>query len=256
MGSLAPPPRHMKLAAILVAAALAVAPPKPPKEGADNPIGFRDPQAFAEFQAAMTAWNAEDFETARRLLDSAYAIEAKPKLHYSLGQLARKLGDCVGAIQHFEAFLETDPPQQSAADARVNIERCVTELAGVQARPAPTYEPKVGPQPPPVQAEPAPVAPEPEPPRKPDKVGIALTSVGIGLAIVGAGVFGSSFSAHEQAQSRRPIGEFERGLRSAKIQYWTGASIGAVGAGLLIAGTFKLVVGALRQHESRKGKKH
>ena len=83
----------MKLVSILLAVALAYG-PSPTKPA--NPLHIEDEVALGHFTAGMDAWLAEDYATAQDELEAAYAIEPVPELLYSLGQLARLQGDCVG----------------------------------------------------------------------------------------------------------------------------------------------------------------
>lgn len=218
----------MTLASLVCAAALVVAPA--PR---DNPLGFEDAEALAQFDAAMAAWDADDLATARRLFESAYDLEPKPMLLYSLGQIARLQGDCREATRRLEAFLETDPSAKAEAEARVNIERCAAELA---AEPEP--EPKPEPEPEP-RSEPV---PEPAPPpRRPDALGITLTAVGSVTTAVGLGLFGSAFAVQGRAEDQRAVDPFERGVRQARAQYWTGIGLTTVGSAVVVGGIIRLI---------------
>jgi hypothetical protein len=223
----------MTLASLVVAAALVLAPASTP---ADNPLGFADVEARARFDAGMEAWHADDYPTAERLLEAAYALEPKPALLYSLGQLARLQGDCREATERFEAFLASEPGPKAAAEARVNLERCAAELAAAPPEPEPAPAPAPAPSPTPPPPQPVP------PPPKPDALGISLTVVGSAVAVVGVGLLAGAFSVQQRAEDERGIDRFERGVQAARTQYWTGVGLATAGTAALVGGVVRLVL--------------
>jgi len=231
----------MTLASLVCAACLALAVAPAPR---DNPLGFENAEASAQFDAAMAAWEADDLGTAQRLLEAAYALEPKPALLYSLGQIARLQGDCREATRRLEAFLETGPSAKAEAEARVNIERCAAELAE-QPEPEPEPEPEPAPEPE--------LNPKPEPARRrPDALGISLTAVGGVTTAVGLGLFGSAFAVQGRAEDQRAVDPFERGVRQARAQYWTGVALTSVGSALVVGGIIRLVQVRRRTRGARR----
>lgn len=227
----------MTLASLVCAAVLALGSVGPAE---DNPLGFEDPAALADFNAAMEAWQVEDYPMAERLLQSAYEREPKPPLLYSMGQLARVQGDCQGATAKFEAFLETGPSAKSEAEARVNLERCAAELEA--AAEDGTAEEEVG-----EVIAPPPVLPPPDDPpdvgpRRPDALGISLTAVGGALTVTGLALFGSAFAVQGRAQDESDVDPFERGVARARTRYWTGVGLASVGGAVLVGGIVRLII--------------
>ena len=235
----------MKILALVLSLSLVSLPVRAsvePPAAPEVPPEITSPEARAHFSTGMKAWLADDLATAQRELEAAYAIDDAPVLLYAIGQLERLQGRCDLAREKFVAFLATDPPEAAAEDARANLERC----GG-----APTPEP---PPPKPVP-EPIPDAPQPLPtpaPRRVDRVGIALTVVGSAIAAGGLGVFGASFAAQRKAGDATNVGDFDRGLRRARIEHATGLALAGVGAALLIGGIVKLALARRRAPPSQR----
>ena len=227
----------MTLVSLVCAAALVLGSVEPTE---DNPLGFDDPAALADFNAAMEAWQVEDYATAERLLESAYEREAKPALLYSMGQLARLQGDCERATEKLEAFVETGPSEKAEAEARVNLERCAAELEAAKQEEDEHNDVVEEVVPPPVLPEtddPPDVGPE-----RPDALGISLTAIGGALTITGFALFGSAFAVQSRAEDEAAISPFERGVDRARTRYWTGVGLASVGGAVLIGGVVRLIV--------------
>ncbi len=213
----------------------------PQSAEAGHPAGLESPEAQAHFSAGMEAWLAEDYVSAKRELEAAYALEPAPKLLYSLGQLARLQGDCEEAIRRFEAFLDEDPAPAAAQDTRVNIERC---------RPEPQ------PQPQPIDEAPVePAAPPPPPPPRavrPDALGLSLTVGGAVLAGVGFGLLGGSFRRQQRAEQANTVSGFDAGLRQARTMHDIGVTLAAAGGALIVTGAVRLVMVRRRAHKANR----
>ena len=193
-------------------------------------MGFENDEALEHFRAGEKAWVDEDYATAKAELEAAHAIEPLPVLLYSLGQLERLLDNCEAAVERFEAYLATDPPEKAVEDTRMNIARC-----------EPFLEEKEEDPPPPPIVEPKPVDSPPPPPQKLDALGITLTSVGGVLIGVGFGVFGGSFAQQNSAERQYLAMDFEQRVGRARVMYWTGVGLVGVGAAVAIAGVVRLV---------------
>lgn len=223
----------MQLACATLAIALALG---PSSDDDAHPSGLTDEAAQDHFEAGARAWDAKDYATARQELEAAYAIEPAAALLYSLGQLERLLGDCDKAVDRFEAYLETDPPDSAAEDTRMNIARCEPFLE----KPSP---PTVQPQPAPAAIEPIGPVPSPAPDKtRPDWLGISLTAGGTTLAAVGFGVFGGSFAVQRRAEDEFAVSDFESGVRRARVMYATGLGLATAGVAVAIAGIVRLIV--------------
>jgi len=217
----------------LLCVILSVALTAPPVAAPEIPAEITDTAAREHFSAGMTAWLAEDYPTAQRELEAAYAIQPVPLLLYSLGQLSRLQGDCEHARERFLAYLETDPPPRAAEDTRVNLERCQSSAPA----PAPVVSPPavVADEPEPVVA-PAPVS------RRPDPLGLGLTVGGTVLALTGAVLFGSAFARQDRAERESDVDAFERGVRGATAQYWSGVALLGAGGAVLVGGIVRLAI--------------
>lgn len=210
----------------------------------EAPPEMTDPAARAHFDAGWRAWFADDHATAQREFEAAYAIEAEPKLLYTLGRLARAQGRCDLARERFLAFLATNPGPNAVEDTNANLERC----GGVVVVQPPPVEP-----PPPQPTVPPPDSPPPKP-RKPDALGISLTAIGSAAVVAGLGVFGGSFAEQQRANAQSDLGSFDRRVRTAKIEYATGLAVASVGVALLIGGIVRLAI-ARRRDRARAAKR-
>jgi hypothetical protein len=221
----------VRLVSIVLSLALAA---PPAGDAPEVPPEITDVSARAHFSAGMTAWLDEDYATAQRELEAAYTSQAVPLLLYSLGQLARVQGDCERAREHFLAYLATDPPARETENTRVNLERCKASVP----------EPPVAEPPPPKPvALDDPLRPSEPPPRaRPDGLGIGLTVGGAVLAITGAALFGSAFARQRQAQDESDVDSFERAVRGANAQYWSGVALLSAGGAVLIGGIVRLAI--------------
>lgn len=145
-----------------------------------------DPKAEAQkhLQDAATAYKEKRWQDVLDALNRAYAIDPKPELHFSIGQVYVKMGRCPDAIVSYEQFIASNPRGGNADMAKEAIAACKA-AAIVQPEPGPVE---------PAPVEPAPVEPPPPPPPPPsdsghwyqDTVGVAL--VGGGTLMVLAGV--------------------------------------------------------------------
>jgi tetratricopeptide (TPR) repeat protein len=218
----------MRLAAAVLALALAA-----PKDA--NPMGFDNREALAHFRKGEKAWLAEDYATAKAELEAAHDLEPLPVLLYSLGQLERLLENCEAAVQRFEAYLATDPPEKAAEDTRMNIARCEPFIASEDEPPPPdVLEPS-----PPVDDEPRQPPPQK---RTVDPLGITLTTVGGAVIGIGFGVFGGSFVEQREAEREYGAMDFEQRVGRARTMYWAGVGLVAVGAAVAITGVVRLAL--------------
>ncbi|MBV1860572.1 MAG: hypothetical protein KUG77_19320 [Nannocystaceae bacterium] len=187
---------------------------------------------------------AEDFESARRVLNEAYSADPRPELLYSRAQVERLTGQCDEAHRLFEQFA-SEASDEDAADAR---------RLSAQCTPAEPPVPLI----PPAEAEPTapapPVAVSVDPPssenawsRRP--LPAAMMGVGLGALGVGAGllVYASvDRPTPSDAQNEGDYGELTTRSRRLNV---TGAVVAAVGASLAIGAGIIWTVLARRQHE-------
>ena len=150
-----------------------------------------NPEAQAKLREAQEAFQNEDFDAAAAAVEAAYIIEPKPMLLYPWAQAERSRGNCEAAVELYQRFLDSDPPDEMAGVAIENRDLCQAELDAEQE----VIEDDDGSVVDEVLAEedpepsPAPVTNDNQPKAKAwykDPVGGVL--VGVGVAGVGAGV--------------------------------------------------------------------
>ena len=150
-----------------------------------------NPEAQAKLREAQEAFQNEDFDAAAAAVEAAYIIEPKPMLLYPWAQAERSRGNCEAAVELYQRFLDSDPPDEMAGVAIENRDLCQAELDAEQE----VIEDDDGSVVDEVLAEedpepsPAPVTNDDQPKAKAwykDPVGGVL--VGVGVAGVGAGV--------------------------------------------------------------------
>jgi tetratricopeptide (TPR) repeat protein len=83
-----------------------------------------DPRADDLAAQAAAAFATPDYDAVTRALEEAYAIEPRPSFVYGLAQADRMGGRCAAAIDRYAKYLELDPPEAPAAEARLAIEEC------------------------------------------------------------------------------------------------------------------------------------
>lgn len=67
---------------------------------------------------------AHDYTGAIAAYDAGFALDPHPDFLYAKAQAQRLAGDCPGAIQSYQGFLASSPPDAEAKIARFNIDRC------------------------------------------------------------------------------------------------------------------------------------
>ena len=144
-----------------------------------------NPEAQAKLREAQQAFKDQDFDAAAAAVEAAYIIEPQSMLLYPWAQAERSRGNCAAAVELYQRFLDADPPEEAAAPARENMERCQEQLDAEAAA-----EDEVVEDEPEDELEPAPaLVTQDQPPKAKawyqDPVGGVL--VGVGVAGVGAG---------------------------------------------------------------------
>lgn len=203
--------------------------------------------AAAPTVAAAPAATEDPVELIRqgRHLDAAAAFERQYEgtgdgaLLFAKATALRRGGDCQGAIDTLERFIDTKPPEPDIAAAREVIGVCTEILSsGEPESPAP---------PPPVLIEPV-----PEPERAPtrerawtrDVPGGALLGGGVAVTVGGVVLLGLAVS-RSQPREESEAG-FERRDQSVLTLSAVGGSMVAAGAALLIGSIVRYAVVARR----------
>jgi hypothetical protein len=197
----------------LLAVALAVAPAEPDLDERVRPL-IRE----GDFVGVAQEYARE------------YDRTGDPALLFGQAQALRRAGDCKSAIEVFERYVETDPPDADEAAANEAMAACREIVEAAEPPP---------PEPTPPEPEPEPArAPEPAPRRwYEDPAGGALVGIGGVLAVTGAGLFGGAYARPgEQAESEAALEERTRVTRAL----W------GSGLALLVTGGVAIVAGAIR----------
>lgn len=203
-----------------------------------------DPEAQRLVQEAQEAFVNEDFERSAELVEQAYLIEPEPALLYMWAQAERSRENCEVAIELYERFLDSDPPEKLAEYALDNISRCEEILA--QAPP-----PVVVQEPPPVDEDPQPVEtlePEPqddvEPPRPwyLDPLGGGLAGGGIVGVAVGGALMGVARGRADDASSQELQSDYEDAKARASRLNGGGIAMLSIGGALLVGASVRYVL--------------
>jgi hypothetical protein len=132
------------------------------------------PDAKAELDHGLKAFQAHRYAEAIIAFDQGYTIDPDPDFLYAKAQAQRLGGDCRAAIASYNRFLSSAPPDDEAALARGNIARCEHVFAASNE-----------PEPPALPTQPIVVERPVEPPAwYTDRAGLVLA----GSAVIAAGV--------------------------------------------------------------------
>lgn len=177
------------------------------------------PAAKAKLDRGLRLAADKKFDDAVREFRAGYVMSEAREFLYAMGQVERIRGNCRAALLHYHAFVDTAPPADQTAAARVQIDRCEADLASAEAKvdaarapkkdppsePAPTpavtssdtgaatssetkATPMVAAQPPTAVAAPL-VVRQPLPPWYQDALGTVLGASGVVVVAGGATVF-------------------------------------------------------------------
>ena len=186
---------------------------------------------------AREAYEDERFADAARAFEEAYALDPRPKYLYAQAQALRLSGDCVAAIDVYDAFVASDPPSAAAADAQENRGRCVETVAETKLEPPPP-DPGV-PGPPSTQPDPRPREARPW---YADPWGGALSGVGLGATIAGAVLLADAHARDRRADAAEDDASYLRAFGSAPRNSRIGIGVLAAGGALLTAGVIRCAV--------------
>jgi tetratricopeptide (TPR) repeat protein len=190
-------------------------------------------EAKQHMDAAAVAYKAGHFDETLAELEKAYALEPRPELHYSIGQVYVKLDRCSDAIGAYERFLATNPSPDRAELANQAIEVCKTQLA---ARPAPTPAP--APVPEPVLVQPAVV--DEAPAWYQDRLGLGLVGTGAVISVVGLVLYADARGKADDAANAIDYAESQRLYDSARSQRTTSIIVSVVGVAAIGVGGWRL----------------
>jgi len=86
-----------------------------------------DPRADAQLALAMKLYSQGLLDQAVAAVRAGQAIEQRREFLYALGQIERRRGHCLQAVEYYKRYLDTHPPSADEAAARTQIERCHDE---------------------------------------------------------------------------------------------------------------------------------
>ena len=212
--------------------------------------------AKAHMEAAAAAYKEGRFEDTLVELNKAYAIDPKPELHYSIGQVYIKLGRCDDAILAYESFLASKPSRERADLANQAIATCKTQKANNPPPPTTTpiettggagvdNEAPPGVEPPPATtvpvAEPAAGKVDAPPVWYKDKLGLGLTGGGAVLTIVGLVMYSSARGKIDDAEKADNYEESQSLYDDAKSQRTTSMVVTVIGLAATGVGVWRLL---------------
>ena len=204
--------------------------------------------AKAHMQAAAAAYKEGRFEDTLLELNKAYALDPKPELHYSIGQVYIKLGRCDDAILAYESFLASKPSPERADLANQAIATCKAQQAAAPP-PTPEVTPVAPPEAPPVEvpppiapiAQPAPANVDAPPVWYKDKLGLGLTGGGAVLTIVGLVMYSSARGKIDDAEQAGSYEESQSLYDDAKSQRTTATVVTVIGLAATGVGVWRLL---------------
>lgn len=225
---------------VLLALALALAPPVDPGDVPAEPL-VGEPQVDG-----ATLFRIGRYREAAAAFAREYETNPDPALLFGRAAALKRSGDCLSALEAFEAFIAAGPPAPDVVEAERQIDDCEAIVEATAKATAARSE-AAEPSPAPTSTEPVPRDRSPSPDawwRDP----IGGTLVGIGGAILagGAGLYGASFgvAAREQPDAQS---EHESRRRQVQSLAGTGIPLMAVGAAVLLGGIARWAVLARRQ---------
>lgn len=200
-------------------------------------------QSMAEvhFQAASEAFDAEDYERAAAELEYAYELNPEPIYLYPWAQAERLRGNCVKAIQLYDRFLATDPPDEEKEIVAHNRELCEPAIL-----PPPAPEPPTTVEPPADQHRRRPGS---SPFR--DLSGGIMAGLGVAAAVTGGTLLGTARAKQNRYTDEESHAEADALKRSAEREHTAGAIMVGAGGGLLLGAIIRYSIVAAQHRSSR-----
>lgn len=202
-----------------------------------------DREALRLRRKALESYNQGKYAEAAREFRAAHALAPDPEMLYALGQALRLSGDCAGAIEAYEAFLEGVQRPDQASAAREKIEFCRAQLP-------PEPEPAASQPGAAVELSGQATAPprDRDDPRSPwytDLVGGVL--VGSGVALAGTGTWlifngRATIDRVDRADTEQEFLDARAEVPGARRRYYLGIGLAGAGAGLMAAGVLRYVL--------------
>lgn len=198
--------------------------------------------APVEDHAAIAAakFRDGDFVGAAAAFQAGYEATGDPALLFGRAQALRRAGSCAAAIDVFEEFIATSPPESDARAAQDVIEACRAILDAHDPTPAPL---------PAIVTDNVAPPPPPAPRWHRDVTGGVLLGTGLAVAVVGAVLYGTSFAqADDRSGSEADYDDRRRRVRTLAA---TGGALLITGGALVIGSIVRYAVVAKRGRPSR-----
>lgn len=169
----------------------------------------------------------DDFDEAARLLEGAYAQDPQPTYLYSLGEAWLAANNCPAAIDAFDRYLATNPPEIDANAARARRATCPVTV--------PEPEPLPPPRPLLIEQNPSqPAVPTPHKTLAQDPLFWGLTGAGTILALAGSGALVGTRISADNANRAVTEGRWEGGVSQTQTLATAGTVVFAVAGTLLL----------------------
>ncbi len=197
---------------------------------------------------ARTAYNLQDWPTAIREYQAAYAAEQRPELLFGLAQAQRQSGDFVAAIASFKAYKRAPSVTDTQATAaellitKCEIEQSKKELEAKQKSEPPAAPPAAPAAPPPATAPAAPAVPPPpaEPKRfYQDAAGDVLFFGGLVIFGVGGGLLGVGNGQVSGSSSAATHAGYDQQISGGQVLQYAGVGLLAGGGALALGGALR-----------------
>ena len=184
-----------------------------------------------------------DIEAAIETIRDARERHDDPDLLYVEAQLQRISNDCAEAVPLYEAFLETNPPEEDRAEVDRNLSECREELGTAEpVVPPPASAPPAAIVEPPEDLTPAPTEPAPAA-QDPDRIGLALWIGGGAFLVGGAATYGAALGLRSRADASSPtLDTYLKRERTASTLSGIGIGLAAVGAAVLVGAAIRHVI--------------
>lgn len=229
--------------AVTAALVVSLAAPVTAAAAAPGRHGATEPEALAHLDAAESAFQAGDYDTATVHFKAAYAAEQRPEILYAWAQVERIAGNYRVAAGLYEAFFEQAPESRSAGQARAHAIE-MRALAGGEPDPSEQDPDDTEEDPDDTEQDPGDTEQdlgddEPGSPLKGEWIAPALLGAGAAIAIAG-GVIMVLGRNRVAASSTTPTEQaYFSEISAGRQVYYAGAA--TLGAGGLI-----MVGGAIR----------
>ncbi len=203
-------------------------------------VGDNKAEAQKHLEVAAAAYKEKRWQDVLDALNKAYALDPRPEVHFSLGQVYVKMGRCPDAIVAYEQFIASKPGGDAVGMAKEAIDACKAAAVVTPDPPPVEPQPELPPTPPPVDPTPPPV----QPPVKDttglwyqDKVGVALVGGGAAATLVGITFYALAKGALSDAEDAATYGKQQNLYDSAKTRravsvVFTVGGLAAIGAGV------------------------